>query len=210
LIERVLPTGPASTPDPVPAWMAGAGSGVIPRKATLEPPVLPANRRSRRQPPGRTRDSIPLSENHAPIPPPDSGAGPACERQRPEPRSCQPLPRRRTRSLRRSNRPLLRCAGPPRDTGRRCRSPLANAVVRAADSARLDPWPNARAVSPMRAMASSPKRSSCGGAPGVQSDRPRHSRCRAVEQGTARRPAISARVGACWSSADRPRPARRS
>jgi hypothetical protein len=114
LIERVLPTGPASTPDPVPAWMAGAGSGVIPRKATLEPPVLPANRRSRRQPPGRTRDSIPLSENHAPIPPPDSGAGPACERQRPEPRSCQPLPRRRTRSLRHPNRPLLRCGSTSR------------------------------------------------------------------------------------------------
>ena len=62
LIERVPPTCPASTPDPVTAWMAVAGSGVIPRKATLEAPVLPANRRKRRQPPGRTRDSMPLSE----------------------------------------------------------------------------------------------------------------------------------------------------
>jgi len=153
LIERVPPTGPASTPDPVPAWMAGAGSGVIPRKATLEAPVLPANRRSRRQPPGRTRESIPISENHAPIPPPDSGAGPACERRRPEPRSCWPLLRRRTRSLRRSNRLFLRCAGPPRDISRRWRSPLADAVVRADHSARLVPWQSARAGPGARVIA---------------------------------------------------------
>jgi len=62
LIERVPLTCPASTPDPVTAWMAVAGSGVSPRQATLEAPVLPANRRKRRQPPGRTRDSMPLSE----------------------------------------------------------------------------------------------------------------------------------------------------
>ena len=96
--------------------MAVVGSGVIPRKATLEVPVLPANRRSRRQPPGRTRDSIPLSENHTPIPSPDSGAGPLCERRRREPRSCGSLHRRRTRSLRRSDRRLLRYAGLARDT----------------------------------------------------------------------------------------------
>ena len=120
------------------------GSGVIPRKATLEAPVLPANRPSRRQPPGRTRDSIPLSENHTPIPSPDSGAGPACERRRPEPRSCGPLLRRRTRSLRCSDRPLLRYAGLPRDSGRRWRSRLANAIVRAGDSARLHPWHSSR------------------------------------------------------------------
>jgi len=62
LIERAPPTCPASTPDPVTAWMAVTGSGVSPRQATLEAPVLPANRRKRRQPPGRTRDSMPLSE----------------------------------------------------------------------------------------------------------------------------------------------------
>src|ERR1700733_2006686 len=48
--------------------MAVAGSGVIPRKATLEARVLPANTCTRRQPPGRTRDSTPLSENHTPDP----------------------------------------------------------------------------------------------------------------------------------------------
>ena len=105
----------------------------------MEARVLPANRRSRRQPPGRTRDSIPLSENHTPIPSPDSGAGPLCERRRPEPRSCGPLLRRRTRSLRRSDRPLLRYAGLARDTCRRWRSPQGNAVARAGDSARPDP-----------------------------------------------------------------------
>ena len=46
MIERVPPTGPASTPAPVTAWMAVAGAGVIPRKATLEAPVLPANRQA--------------------------------------------------------------------------------------------------------------------------------------------------------------------
>jgi len=35
---------PSYKPDPVTAWMAVAGSGFIPRKATLELPMLPANR----------------------------------------------------------------------------------------------------------------------------------------------------------------------
>ena len=82
--------------------MAVVESGVIPRKATLEAPVLPANRRKRRRPPGRTRESIPLSENHTPIPSPDRRA--RSRGRRPAPRSCRPLLRRRTRSLRRSNR----------------------------------------------------------------------------------------------------------
>src|SRR5690349_11211164 len=71
------PTCPAQTPDPVTAWMAVAGSGVSPRQATMEAPVLPANRHRRRQPPDRTRESMPLSEKRTPIPSPDSGAGPA-------------------------------------------------------------------------------------------------------------------------------------
>ena len=37
---------PSYKPDPVTAWMAVAGSGLIPRKATSEPPILPANRSS--------------------------------------------------------------------------------------------------------------------------------------------------------------------
>jgi len=35
-------TGRATTPDPVPAWMAGAGSGVSPRQATVEARTRPA------------------------------------------------------------------------------------------------------------------------------------------------------------------------
>ena len=81
---------------------------------------------------------MPLSEDHTPIQSPDSGAGPDCERRRPEPHSCGPLLRRRTRFLRRSDRPLLRYAGPPRDTGRRCDRHWR--CSRPRDSARLHPW----------------------------------------------------------------------
>jgi len=35
---------PSYKPDPVTAWMVVAGSGLIPRKATLELPMHPANR----------------------------------------------------------------------------------------------------------------------------------------------------------------------
>ena len=42
--------------------MAVAGSGLLPRKATLEAPTLPANRTSIRLPRSRTRASTPLSE----------------------------------------------------------------------------------------------------------------------------------------------------
>ena len=119
--------------------MAVVGSGVIPRKATLEAPVLPANRRSSRQPPGRTRASMPLTENHTSIRPPNSGPGPLFESRRPGPRSCG-----RYFVLERAP-----CgAGPtapqtPRSAsrpGRHWRSPHANAVVREGDSARLHPW----------------------------------------------------------------------
>jgi hypothetical protein len=69
LLDRVIPpTWTASSPDPVTAWMAVAGSGLIPRKATFEAPVLLANRRSRRQPTARTRDSMSLSEKDIPGP----------------------------------------------------------------------------------------------------------------------------------------------
>jgi len=117
LIERVPPTCPASTPDPVTARMAVTGSGVSPRQATLEAPVLPANRRSRRQPPGRRRTRY-RSRRTAPRPPsPDSDAGAACERRRPEPRSCRQLVRRRTAPCgaptRRSSCTQVRLATPP-------------------------------------------------------------------------------------------------
>jgi hypothetical protein len=63
LSEWFPPTWTASSPDPVTAWMAVAGSGLLPRKATLEAPTLPASRRQRRLPRSRTRPSAPLSEN---------------------------------------------------------------------------------------------------------------------------------------------------
>jgi hypothetical protein len=44
--------------------MAVPGSGLLPRKATLEAQVLPANRRQRRLPRSRTRVSTPISENN--------------------------------------------------------------------------------------------------------------------------------------------------
>jgi len=53
---------PSYKPDPVTAWMAVAGSGLIPRKATFEPPTLPADRTKRRLPRSRTRDATPISE----------------------------------------------------------------------------------------------------------------------------------------------------
>ena len=63
-LDRViLPAWTASSPDPVTAWMAVAGSGLIPRKATLESSILPASRQ-RRLPRSRTRPSTPaLGEN---------------------------------------------------------------------------------------------------------------------------------------------------
>jgi len=76
LIERVPPTCPASTPDPVTAWMAVAGSGVSPRQATFEAPALPAKPRSRRQPPWPDEGlNTALGELH-PHPVTGSGAGP--------------------------------------------------------------------------------------------------------------------------------------
>jgi len=44
--ERSPSAYPSYKPDPTTARMAVAGSGLIPRKATLEPPILPANRSS--------------------------------------------------------------------------------------------------------------------------------------------------------------------
>jgi hypothetical protein len=45
------------------AWMPVAGSALISRKATLEPPMLPANPGERRFPRSRTRVATRLSEN---------------------------------------------------------------------------------------------------------------------------------------------------
>jgi hypothetical protein len=57
MFERAIPVRPSldSRSDVV-------GSGVIPRKATLEPPILPANCRSRRRPTGRTTAETHTSE----------------------------------------------------------------------------------------------------------------------------------------------------
>jgi len=63
VIVRFPPTGTASSPDPVTAWMAVAGSGLLPPKATLEALILPANRDNGRMPRSRTRVSTPLPEN---------------------------------------------------------------------------------------------------------------------------------------------------
>ena len=62
MIERSPSTCPASTPDPVTAWMAVAGSGVIPRKATSAARIRLAHRGSRCRPTNRTRVASPLSE----------------------------------------------------------------------------------------------------------------------------------------------------
>ncbi len=70
--------------------------------------------------------------------------------------------------------------------------------------------PDRRSSEPSRVIEMSPKRSSSGEARGVQSDRPTAFAVSAGEQGWAGRRAVSARVGACWSSPGRPRPARRS
>jgi hypothetical protein len=48
---------------------------------------------------------MPLSENHSPIPSPDPGAWPTCERRCPEPRPRVPVLRRRTRSCSTSTDP---------------------------------------------------------------------------------------------------------
>jgi|GraSoiStandDraft_4_1057263.scaffolds.fasta_scaffold1301186_1 hypothetical protein len=60
--ERSPSAYPSYKPDPVTAWLGVAGSGLIPRKATLELPMRPANRAPRRLPRSRTRVATPLSE----------------------------------------------------------------------------------------------------------------------------------------------------
>ncbi len=69
------PICPASTPTLVTAWMAVAKVGVIPRKATLEAPMLPANHGKCRRRTSRMRPAPPSSERrHRP-------ASPASRRQ---------------------------------------------------------------------------------------------------------------------------------
>jgi hypothetical protein len=66
--ERSPSVYPSYKPDPVTDWMAVARSGLIPRKATLELPRLPANRGKRRFPRSRTRVATPFSENASHVP----------------------------------------------------------------------------------------------------------------------------------------------
>ena len=66
--ERSPSAYPSYKPDPVTAWMAVAGSGLIPRKATPELRKLPADRGKRRFPRSRTRVATPLSENVSQLP----------------------------------------------------------------------------------------------------------------------------------------------
>jgi len=75
------PICPASTPDLVTAWMAVAKSGVIPRKATLEAPMLPANYGKRRRRTSRTRPAAPSSGSR------HCRAAPASRRQSTDPSS---------------------------------------------------------------------------------------------------------------------------
>ena len=56
------PVRPASTPDLATAWMAVVKSGVSPRQATLEAPMLPAHCGKRRRPTSRTSPAAPSSE----------------------------------------------------------------------------------------------------------------------------------------------------
>ena len=60
--ERSPSAYPLYKPDSVTAWMAVAESGLIPWKATLELPTLPAHRPTRRLPRSRTRAATPRSE----------------------------------------------------------------------------------------------------------------------------------------------------
>jgi hypothetical protein len=62
----------------VTAWMAVAGSGLIPRKATLELPMLPAARAPRRLPRSRTRVATPLSDADGDEQPPGRCDDPRC------------------------------------------------------------------------------------------------------------------------------------
>ena len=69
VFQRGIPSAyPSYKPDPVTAWMAVTGSGLIPRKATLELSMLPANHPTRRLPRSRTRVATPLSERASLLP----------------------------------------------------------------------------------------------------------------------------------------------
>ena len=66
--ERSPSAGASYKSDPVTARMAVTGSGLIPRKATLEPPMLPAHRPTRRSQRSRTRVATPISERATLLP----------------------------------------------------------------------------------------------------------------------------------------------
>ena len=80
MFVRQSPTGPATTPDPVPAWMAGAGSGVSPRQATVEARTRHAADGRHRLPPDRTRGSIPILGERSAAPPSPSSLCCHCAR----------------------------------------------------------------------------------------------------------------------------------
>ena len=118
-----------------------------PRKATLEVPLLPANRRRRRQATGRTKDSMPLSESSTPLLPARvptraacllvradtrtvfvQRAAPSSGRRSPVPfRLAAPSRRHRAASRRRSGRPM---------TSRHCNRPGGR--LHATDSPAVD------------------------------------------------------------------------
>ena len=126
--------------------MAVGGSGLLPRKATLEAPILPANRGRYRLPRSRTRVSTPLSERNttvplqtlhradgdACIPPlsadrPNSVPGHLCI-DRPTSVAMHAFPSGSTAAAPRGRTPIRFAR---RDTDRHCRAlPLANATAR--------------------------------------------------------------------------------
>ena len=171
LIERAIPSGKASTPDPATARMAVVGSGVLPRKATLEKLImLPAHPPTRRFPtqPDEGRDPA-LGEPHSD---PITGL-----RRRALLREATPpaaLVRAATSVVERApcgarTDRSSRYAGPARcSTRRRWRSLQANAVVRAA---RLRATRSGAARSRRREAIAVPRRAE------RSSHRPRHTRC---------------------------------
>ncbi len=62
VVRVTAPVRPAPTPDLATAWMAVVKSGVRPRQATLEAPMLPAHHGARRRLTSRTSPAAPSSE----------------------------------------------------------------------------------------------------------------------------------------------------
>ena len=120
--------------------MAVVGSGVIPRKATLEVPVLPriaaavANPLAGRGTQYRSRRTTPRSHHRIPAPGPFA-RGDAANRARAG--RYIAVERAPCGARTEGSSDMQAWLATP---GRRWRSPQANAVARAGDSARLHPW----------------------------------------------------------------------